>query len=159
MRGSRQGARSILAKGLFRNISINFLKKTKITYFISASIIIAGLASLFTTGLDQGIDFVGGRTYTVRFAQDVNTEEVKLETNETFGSSVVKTIGSANQLKISTKYKVDENSAEVDEEVQNKLFKSLVNFLPKDYSYSEFLNAENNVGKMLSGRVRSNYCR
>ena len=142
-----------LTKGLFRNISINFLKKTKITYFISASIIIAGLASLFTTGLDQGIDFVGGRTYTVRFAQDVNTEEVKLETNETFGSSVVKTIGSANQLKISTKYKVDDTSAEVDKEVENKLFTSLKNFLPEGYTIEQFLNAENNVGKMLSGRV------
>ena len=82
------------------------------------------MASLFTTGLDQGIDFVGGRTYTVRFAQDVSTEEVKLKLMQ-FGSSEVKTIGSANQLKISTKYKVDENSAEVDEEVQNKLFTSL----------------------------------
>ena len=132
-----------LTKGLFRNISIEFLKKT----------IIAGLASLFTTGLDQGIDFVGGRTYTVRFAQDVSTEEVKLETNAAFGSSEVKTIGSANQLKISTKYKVDENSAEVDEEVQNKLFTSLKNFLPDGYTYSQFLNAENNVGKMLSGKV------
>ena len=142
-----------LTKGLFRNISVNFLKKTKITYLISGSIIITGLASLFTTGLDQGIDFVGGRTYTVRFAQDVSTEEVKLETNAIFGSSVVKTIGSANQLKISTKYKVDENSAEVDEEIQNKLFKSLVNFLPKGYTYTQFLNAENNVGKMLSGKV------
>jgi len=142
-----------LTKGLFRNISINFLKKTKITYLISASIIIAGLASLFTTGLDQGIDFVGGRTYTVRFAQDVNTEEVKLETNATFGSSVVKTIGSANQLKISTKYKVDDTSAEVDKEVENKLFTSLKNFLPEGYTIEQFLIAENNVGKMLSGRV------
>ena len=142
-----------LTKGLFRNISIEFLKKTKITYVISGFFIIAGLASLFTTGLDQGIDFVGGRTYTVRFAQDVSTEEVKLETNAAFGSSEVKTIGSANQLKISTKYKVDENSAEVDEEVQNKLFTSLKNFLPDGYTYSQFLNAENNVGKMLSGKV------
>ena len=142
-----------LTKGLFRNISIDFLKKTKITYVISGFFIIAGLASLFTTGLDQGIDFVGGRTYTVRFAQDVSTEEVKLETNATFGSSEVKTIGSANQLKISTKYKVDENSAEVDEEVQNKLFTSLKSFLPEGYTYSQFLSAENNVGKMLSGKV------
>ena len=142
-----------LTKGLFRNISVDFLKKTKITYVISATIITAGLASLFTTGLDQGIDFVGGRTYTVRFAQDVSTEEVKLETDAMFGSSEVKTIGNANQLKISTKYNVNENSAEADEEVQNKLFKSLVNFLPKDYSYSQFLNAENNIGKVLSGKV------
>jgi len=142
-----------LTKGLFRNISVNFLKKTKITYFISASIIIAGLASLFTTGLDQGIDFVGGRTYTVRFAQDVTTEEVKLQTNATFGSSEVKTIGSANQLRISTKYKVDENSAEVDEEVQNKLFTSLKNFFPEGYTYTQFLDADNNIGKMLSAKV------
>ena len=152
-RGGKLDFSTSLTKGLFRNISVDFLKKTKITYLISGAIITAGLASLFTTGLDQGIDFVGGRTYTVRFAQDVSTEDVKLETNAMFGSSEVKTIGSANQLKISTKYKVDENSAEVDEEVQNKLFKSLVNFLPKDYSYSEFLNADNNVGKVLSGKV------
>jgi SecD/SecF fusion protein len=152
-RGGRLDFSTSLTKGLFRNISVDFLKKTKITYLISATIITAGLASLFTTGLDQGIDFVGGRTYTVRFAQDVSTEEVKAETDAIFGSSEVKTIGSANQLKISTKYKVDENSAEADEDVQNKLFKSLVNFLPKDYSYSEFLNAENNVGKVLSGKV------
>ena len=152
-RGGKLDFSTSLTKGLFRNISVDFLKKTKITYLISGFIITAGLASLFTTGLDQGIDFVGGRTYTVRFAQDVSTEEVKLETNAMFGSSEVKTIGSANQLKISTKYKVDENSAEVDEEVQNKLFKSLVNFLPKDYSYSQFLNAENNIGKVLSGKV------
>jgi SecD/SecF fusion protein len=142
-----------LTKGLFRNMTIDFLKKTKVTYLISASLIIAGIASLFTTGLDQGIDFVGGRTYTVRFAQDVSTEEVKAETNAIFGSSEVKTIGSANQLKISTKYKFNENSAEADEEVQNKLFKSLVNFLPKEYTYDQFLVAENNVGKMLSGKV------
>ena len=152
-RGGKLDFSTSLTKGLFRNISVDFLKKTKITYLISGAIITAGLASLFTTGLDQGIDFVGGRTYTVRFAQDVSTEDVKLKTNAMFGSSEVKTIGSANQLKISTKYKVDENSAEVDEEVQNKLFKSLVNFLPKDYSYSEFLNADNNVGKVLSGKV------
>jgi len=142
-----------LTKGLFRNMTIDFLKKTKVTYLISASLIIAGIASLFTTGLDQGIDFVGGRTYTVRFAQDVSTEEVKAETDAIFGSSEVKTIGSANQLKISTKYKFNENSAEADEEVQNKLFKSLVNFLPKEYTYDQFLVAENNVGKMLSGKV------
>ena len=60
--------------------------------------------SLFTTGLDQGIDFVGGRTYTVRFAKDMNTEEVKTSLNKVFSSAEVKTIGSANQLKISTKY-------------------------------------------------------
>ena len=152
-RGGSLTFSTFLTKGLFRNVSIDFLKKRIFTYIFSAFFITAGLVSLFTTGLDQGIDFVGGRTYTVRFAQDVSTDEVKLETNAIFGSSEVKTIGSANQLKISTKYKFDDNSAAVDEEVQNNLFKSLVKFLPEGYTYRQFLDAENNAGKMLSGKV------
>ncbi|MGC6437391.1 MAG: protein translocase subunit SecDF [Flavobacteriaceae bacterium] len=142
-----------LTKGLFSSIKINFLQKRKMAYVISATIITAGLVSLFTTGLDQGIDFVGGRTYTVRFAQDMNTEEVKTAVNEVFNSAEVKTIGSANQLKISTKYKVDENSAEVDAEVQEKLYNALVPFLPDGTTYKQFVDAENNVGKMYSGKV------
>lgn len=142
-----------LTKGLFSSIKINFLKKRKMAYVISATIITAGLVSLFTTGLDQGIDFVGGRTYTVRFAQDMNTEEVKTAVNEVFNSAEVKTIGSANQLKISTKYKVDENSAEVDAEVQEKLYSALVPFLPDGTTYKQFVDAENNIGKMYSGKV------
>ena len=70
-----------------------------------------------------------------------------------FGSSEIKTIGSPNQLKISTKYKVDENSAIADEEVQSKLFESLETYLPEGYTYTQFLDAENNVGKMMSGKV------
>ena len=108
---------------------------------------------MFTTGLDQGIDFVGGRTYTVRFAKDMNTEEVKNALNSVFNSAEVKTIGSANQLKISTKYKVNENSAEVDAEVQEKLYLSLKPFLPEGTTYKQFIKAENNVGKMYSGKV------
>lgn len=142
-----------ITKGLFRNINIDFLRKRKLAYIVSALIIIGGLTSLFTTGLDQGIDFVGGRAYQVRFAQDVNTEEVKAAVLATFGSVEVKTIGHANQLKISTKYKVDDNSAEVDEEVQSKLFESLKPFLPDGITYQQFIDAEDNVGKMYSGKV------
>ena len=152
-RGGKLDFSTGMTKGLFRSINLEFLKKRKLAYIISGTIIIAGLASLFTTGLDQGIDFVGGRTYTVRFAQDMNTEEVKSAVNDVFNSAEVKTIGSANQLKISTKYKVNENSAEVDAEVQEKLYGALVPFLPDDTTYNQFIDAENNIGKMYSGKV------
>ena len=152
-RGSRLSFSTPLTKGLFRNLNIDFLGRRKLTYLISGIIIASGIFSLFNTGLDEGIDFVGGRTYTVRFANDVNIEEVKKSTDLVFGSSEIKTIGSPNQLKISTKYKVDENSAAADEEVQSKLFKSLENYLPEGYTYNQFLDAENNVGKMMSGKV------
>ena len=152
-RGGKLDFSTGVTKGLFRSINLEFLKKRKIAYIISGTIIIAGLASLFTTGLDQGIDFVGGRTYTIRFAQDMNTEEVKSAVNDVFNSAEVKTIGSANQLKISTKYKVNENSAEVDAEVQEKLYGALVPFLPDGTTYKQFIDAENNIGKMYSGKV------
>ncbi len=152
-RGGKLEFSTPITKGLFRNININFLKKRRIAYVISGVIIAAGIGSLFTTGLDEGIDFVGGRTYTVRFAQDMNTEEVKAAVVATFGSAEVKTIGSPNQLKISTKYKIDENSTEVDAEVQSKLYESLGSFLPDGLSYADFSDSENNIGVMYSGKV------
>lgn len=152
-RGGKLEFSTGMTKGLFRSINLDFLKKRKLAYVISGVIITSGLASLFTTGLDQGIDFVGGRTYTVRFAQDMNTEEVKTAVNDVFNSAEVKTIGSANQLKISTKYKVNENSAEVDAEVQEKLYAALVPFLPDGTTYKQFIDAKNNIGKMYSGKV------
>jgi len=152
-RGGKLDFSTALTKGLFRNINIHWLRKRKVAYIISTVIILGGLASLFTTGLDEGIDFVGGRTYQVRFAQDVNPEEVKASVVDAFGSAEVKTIGSANQLKISTKYKVDENSAEADEEVQNILFESIKSYLPDGMTYQQFVDADDNVGKMYSGKV------
>ncbi len=144
-----------LTKNLFQNVNIDFLRKRKMSYIISSAVIILSLGSLFTTGLDQGIDFVGGRTYQVRFAQEVSTEEVKTSLNQVFGSAEVKTIGAANQLKISTKFKVDENSAEADEEVQVLLFQGLKQFLPDGISYDDFKegSGEATIGKMSSSKV------
>ena len=152
-RGSQFNFSTYFTNGLFKNMSIDFLKYRKMAYILSFIIISSGLFSLFTSGLDQGIDFVGGRTYTVRFDRDMNTEEVRESTDKVFGSSEIKTIGSPNQLKISTKYKVNENTAEADEDVQRKLYESLITFLPENYTYDQFLNAENNVGKMMSAKV------
>jgi SecD/SecF fusion protein len=154
-KGGKLDFSTAITKGLFRNINIDFLSKRKMSYMLSGLVILGGLSSLFTTGLDEGIDFVGGRTYTVRFAQDVNTEEIKDAVVVMFGSAEIKTIGSANQLKISTKYKIDDNSLEADEEVQTKLYESLRSFLPDGLSYEQFVEGSGNdkIGKMYSGKV------
>ena len=152
-RGSQFNFSTYLTNGLFRNMSIDFLKYRKVAYTFSFIIISSGIFSLFTSGLDQGIDFVGGRTYTVRFDKEVIPEEVKKSTDKEFGSSEIKTIGSSNQLKISTKYKYDVNSADIDDEVQEKLYNSLIEFLPEGYTIAQFLDAENDIGKMSSSKV------
>ena len=156
-RGGKLDFSTAITKGFLQNVNINFLGKRKIAYVISAIIIALGIGSLFTTGLDEGIDFVGGRTYQVRFAQSVSTEEVAKTLNDpaVFGSAEVKTIGADNQLKISTKYKVEDNSTEADEEVQSRLFEALKTYLPDGITYDEFLDGSGDakIGKMLSSKV------
>ncbi|WP_405207857.1 protein translocase subunit SecDF [Aquimarina sp. LLG6339-5] len=131
-----------VTKNLFKNINIDFLRKRKIAYVISAVIVLAGLGSLFTQGLDEGVDFVGGRTYTVRFAKDVVPTDVEKDLVAVFGSAQAKTLGANNQLKITTKYKVDETGEEVDSEISNSLFTALKPYLADGMTYDEFSNGD-----------------
>ena len=128
-----------ITKNLFRNININFLKKRKIAYIISGVAILVSLGSLFTNSLDQGVDFVGGRTYQVRFAEPVSANEISETLGDAFGSAEAKTFGSANQLKITTKYKVNETDNAIDEEIRNTLFTELQPYMP-GLSYEEFIS-------------------
>ncbi len=131
-----------ITKNWFKNFDIEFLKKRKVAYIISGIIIAIGLGSLFTQGLDQGVDFVGGRTYTVRFQNDVNASEVGSVLEKTYGSAEAKTFGAANQLKITTKYKVNETGTAVDNEVSEKLFTALKPYLSAGLTYKDFLSGE-----------------
>lgn len=104
-------------EGLFKNTKVGFMGKRKIAYMISAVIIIAGAISLSTKGLDQGVDFVGGRTFTVRFENPVATGEVREALGKVFvnadGDAMlpeVKTIGSDNQVKVTTKFMLNEKA-------------------------------------------------
>lgn len=142
-------------KEFLSNINLSFLQKRKIAYLISTLLIIVSLISLFSKGLNQGVDFVGGRSYTIRFEDPVNPSEINSITNNVFGSSEVKTFGEENQLKITTKYKVDIEGIEVDEEIQNKLFTSLIDFLPEGITYDDFVkgSSEKSIGIMSSIKV------
>jgi SecD/SecF fusion protein len=154
-RGGKLEFSTAVTKNLFRNINIEFLKKRKVAYVISGALILVSLVSLFTNKLDQGVDFVGGRTYKVRFAQDVSASEVTKTLVGAFGSADAKTVGSDNQLKITTKYKIDESGAEVDEEIRTKLYNTLQPYLT-GISYEAFIdntNTNKQVGLMESFKV------
>lgn len=131
-----------LTKNLFSNISFSFLERRKFAYVISGVLILVAVFSLFTNGLNQGVDFVGGRSYTVRFEKAVNPSEVQADLEAVFGSAEAKTFGSANQLKITTKYKVDVEGAAVDVEIQEKLYEALNAYLPQSLSYQDFVNGQ-----------------
>ena len=144
-----------LTRSLFTNININFLQKRKVAYVISGVLIMISLVSLSFQGLNQGVDFVGGRSYTVRFDQIVNPTEIQANLSKGLGSAQVKTFGEENQLKITTKYKVDVEGLEVDNEIQNILFTSLQSYLPDGLTYDQFVNGSDNkqVGVMSSIKV------
>ena len=96
---------------LLSNLSFSFLGKRKVAYIVSGVFILLSLGSLSFNGLNQGVDFVGGRSYTVRFDQIMNPSEVEKGLVDTFGSAEVKTFGEDNQLKITTKYKIEEEGS------------------------------------------------
>ena len=127
-----------ISKNWFNNINIEFLKKRKLAYIISGFFILAGLISIFSLGLKQGVDFKGGRSYVVRFDQPMNATEVASSLQGAFEAAPeVKTYGSDNQLKITTAFKIDEEGTEVDEQVQNALFTGLKSYLGTT-SYEDF---------------------
>ena len=129
-----------LSKNWFRNFNFDFLGKKKIAYTISGILIAASFVSLFTNGLDQGVDFVGGRTFQVKFDKTVSVEDVKNDLAAAFESGVdAKIFGSDSQLRITTKYKVEEHSVEADEQVNRIMYENLKKFYTQEITYDQFV--------------------
>ena len=144
------------SKNMFNNFHFDFLGVKKWTYLFSSVVVVISIISLATNGLDQGVDFVGGRTFQVRFEKPIETEAVKAELAKVFdGSAEVKVFGSDNQLKITTKYKVQEPGIKADEEVNKLLFATLKQHFSADMTYEKFVNAYDGKksGILLASKV------
>jgi SecD/SecF fusion protein len=144
-----------LTKSWFKNLNIDFLGKKKIAYVISGLLVALSIFSLTTKGLNQGVDFVGGRTYQVRFDKPVSAPEVTADLVAVFESAEAKIYGNNNQLKITTKYKVDQEGEGIDEEVNRKLYEGLKKYLPADLKYEDFANLYEGkqIGILSSAKV------
>ncbi len=159
-----------LMQNFLQNTKVNFIGGRKVTYIISGIIVVLGALALnphFFGKLNLGIDFSGGRNYIVRFAQDVNTEEVnasldnvfmaakaELGDEENFALNVI-TIGDANQVRISTNYLINDNSDNVEATIEALLYEGCKPFLAEDVTFDEFKSTEINpeVGIMQSQKV------
>jgi SecD/SecF fusion protein len=127
-----------MTENAFKNLKINFIGRRKVAYIISGLIIAGGITSLVVKGLNPGIDFTGGRSYFVRFDQPVSTVDAASSLSEVYGEAPqVVVFGNENQLKITTKYRVDEPEAET--EVENLLFQGLQSYIPGDVDMETFL--------------------
>ena len=130
-----------LTENAFKDVHIKFIEKRKIFYALSAVIIGIGAVSLVTRGLSQGIDFTGGRTYIVRFDENISTADIQSSLFNVFGEGTsVITFGGENQIRVSTNYRIDETDVEVDQEVEEILYRGLQPFLGDDVDFSRFMS-------------------
>lgn len=130
-----------VSKSIFRQANFDFIGKRKIAYGISVVVLLAGIGSIFN-GFNYGVEFAGGRSYTVRFDQAHTVSEVREKLEPTFGEfPIVKTIGTDNQLNITTAYMIEEQGQGVEAQVQTKLYDGLksANLIPSDVTFDMFI--------------------
>lgn len=128
-----------LTRNAFKNVNINFIDRRKIAYVISSAIVLISIGSLIIRGLDAGVDFTGGRNYIIKFDNPVETHQVAdLLTNQFGETPKVITFGADDQVRITTRYKIDEDGAELDDEIQQLIYTGLKPILGSDVDYDTF---------------------
>ena len=148
-------------RNFLQNTKVDFLGKRKITYIISGALIIASILSISFKGFTYGVDFTGGRTFVVRFDQTVQAEEIRNAVTEAFDAAAVqnnvdntatevKQFGGDSQMKITTTYKVNEESTDVDAEVEEVLYNALKAFFVEDISIDQFRSTLDNPNGIIS---------
>ncbi|MFL3663475.1 MAG: protein translocase subunit SecDF [Flavobacteriales bacterium] len=132
-----------LTDGLFQNTNIQFLKNRKKFYILSGVIILIGIGSLATKGLQKGVDFQGGRTYVVRFenTDKVETQTVSQQLATLFESAPeVKTFGDDNQVKITTTFMINSQDEKADDIVEDKLYEGLSSIFGSEVTKQQFMD-------------------
>ncbi len=155
------------SKNWFTGYHFDFLKIKKFSYGFSLAVTVISLVSIFfVNGLDEGVDFVGGRTFQVKFEKPVDAATVSDELGKIFGvPAEAKVFGDSDQLRITTKYKIEEEGVTVDEEVNKMLYQGLSKHFP-GMDYKTFITltegkkfgvlSGSKVGAAISNDIKTN---
>jgi SecD/SecF fusion protein len=129
---------TVISRNIFKNANFKFIEFRKYAYVLSAVVLVMGIASFFN-GFDEGVEFAGGRSFTVKFDKAVNIEEVRNELKVVFGEApIIKTVDTKNQINITTSYKIKDQGNNIDQEVEALLFKGLTKHFPAGTTFKEF---------------------
>lgn len=137
-----------ITKSWFQNTKFKFMEFRKYAYIISGIILLVGVVSLCVRGLNQGIDFSGGRNYVVKFDKAVSTEEVKSALAASFDGDAPSVItikssevdNSDSRVRISTNFKIEDQSQEIDGEIEGRLYNGLKSYLKPGTTQEQFAN-------------------
>lgn len=140
-----------ISKKVFQHAKFKFIEYRKVAYIISFVVLGLGVASFFN-GFDYGVEFNGGRSYTIQFPAKVDVEKTRDDLKKVFGNEnpIIKTIGDDSKLDITTSYLIKDTRKEADSIVLAKLFEGLKSHLPANYSYEKFVAAQ---GEQSSKKV------
>lgn len=152
-----------VSRNLFRNAKFNFLGARKMALMVVGIFVAGVVISLFTKGLNQGIDFSGGRNYVVKFEKPVDTDHLKQVLMPVFNAdgqtaavSVI-TIENSNQVRVSTNYKIksDEDATAIEKEITEKLYNTFKaeGLLPDGLSLENFSTTDESQGLLSSQTV------
>ena len=136
-----------ITENAFKNINFDFIKARRPMYVVSGLIIIISIGSLLTRGLNQGVDFTGGRNFVIEFPQEeISTADVRTALASEFGEvPQVITFGEKNRVRVTTKYLIDDDSPEVDSIIKSKIFNGLQDYIDTDISLAHFINSDDYI--------------
>ena len=140
-----------ISKNLMQNTSVKFMEAAKTSFVIFGAAAIICIAFLSTRGLSKSIDFTGGRNFVVQFEEPVEPEEVRAILQDVITEDNVQAIALGTDhktIRISTNYRIDEESESIDSEIEEFLFTSLkaAGKLSSDLTLATFIDRENRDG-------------
>lgn len=143
-----------ISRKMFTNTKINFLGKRKLSFTVVGIVALIIIGSFFIRGLNQGIDFSGGRNYVVQFDHPVKTDVLRNQLAPLFDGAQVSviTIDDNTKVRISTNYKIDSEEPNIDDEVTQILYKGLKSDLG-NMTLEDFSTTNENMGMMSSQKV------
>ena len=144
-----------ISKNVFTNAKYNFLGARKVAFIVVGLIIAVSVGSFFVKGLNQGIDFSGGRNYIAKFEKSVDPVEIKDKLTPVFPNSTVSviTIENSNQVRISTNYKIASEDPKVEAEIVGLMYDVLKPYLRQGMTFEEFSTTDANNGLISSQKV------
>ncbi len=138
-----------ITRGFLTKAHFDFIGIRKYAYIFSIALIVLAIGSFIFKGLNYGVDFTGGRTYIVRFDRNVDVPEVRERLTNEFGETPeVKTFGPNNQVKITTKYMINEEGIEVDSLINRKIYNALSGLYANKINFEQFASDLNQSGKL-----------
>lgn len=130
-----------LSAGAFKKINLDYIGNRKKFYILSGIIFLIGVGSLFVRGLDQGVDFTGGRNYIIQFDKSVSNTEVAQLLENTLGQRpTVITYGSEDKVRVTTKYEIDSEDPDIDDKIEKLIYDGVKPMLGENVTYDQFKN-------------------